>query len=85
LTLKGRDFLAISDWNKSDLDQVLNLATKFKKMGTASHSLDILKGKTLMLLFFRPSTRTRVSFTAAMNQLGGFVQLPDPSEPAFDL
>jgi ornithine carbamoyltransferase len=78
--LKGRDILATSDWAKSDLDRVLDLAFKFKQMGTTSHSLDILKGKTLLLLFFRPSTRTRTSFTAAMQQLGGFVQCPDPGD-----
>ena len=79
-TLKGRDILATSDWAKSELDQVLDLAFKLKQMGAASRSLDILKGKTLLLLFFRPSTRTRISFTAAMHQLGGFVQCPEPSD-----
>jgi len=78
--LKGRDFLSTSDWGKSELDQILDLAFKLKQMGTASRSLDILKGKTLLLLFFRPSTRTRISFTAAMQQLGGFVQSPDPGD-----
>jgi len=77
---KGRDFLSTSDWGKSELDQILDLAFKLKQMGTASRSLDILKGKTLLLLFFRPSTRTRISFTAAMQQLGGFVQSPDPGD-----
>ena len=79
-TLKGTDILATSDWAKSELDQVLDLAFKMKQMGTTSRSLDILKGKTLLLLFFRPSTRTRISFTAAMEQLGGFVQCPDPGD-----
>ena len=79
-TLLGRDILATSDWTKSELDRVLDLAFKFKQMGDASYTLDILRGKTLLLLFFRPSTRTRTSFTAAMHQLGGFVQCPDPSD-----
>jgi aspartate carbamoyltransferase catalytic subunit len=57
-SLKGKDILATNDWAKSDLDQVLDLAFKFKKMGNTSRSLDLLKGKTLLLLFFRPSTRT---------------------------
>jgi ornithine carbamoyltransferase len=79
-SLRGKDILATNDWAKSDLDQVLDLAFKLKKMGTASRSLDLLKGKTLLLLFFRPSTRTRLSFTAAMQELGGFVQCPDPGD-----
>ncbi len=78
--LKGKDILATSDWTKDELDQVLDLAFKFKEMGTAARSLDMLKGKTLLALFFRPSTRTRMSFTAAMEHLGGFVQCPDPSD-----
>ena len=80
INLQGRDFLATSDWSKSELDQVLDLAFKFKQMGAASRSLDILKGKTILLLFFRRSTRTRTSFTAAMQELGGFVQCPDPGD-----
>ena len=59
---------------------MLELAYKFKDMGIASQQLDLLKGKTLLLLFFRSSTRTRISFTAAMHQLGGFVQSPDPED-----
>ncbi len=78
--LRGKDILATSDWTKGELDQVLDLAFKLKQMGVASRSLDILRGKTLLLLFFRPSTRTRISFTAAMQQLGGFVQSPDPGD-----
>jgi len=84
-TLQKRDVLATCDFTKDELDQVLNLAFKFKQMGVASRSLDILKGKSLFLLFFRPSTRTRTSFTAAMQQLGGFVQCPDPSDMRLSL
>ena len=78
--LKGRDVLNTHEWTKTELDQVLKLAYKFKAMGKKSRSLGLLKGKTLLLLFFRGSTRTRISFTAAMEQLGGLVQCPDPSD-----
>jgi len=78
INLKGRDILTTNEWTKEELDQVLDLAFKFKAMREKSRSLEILKGKTLLLLFFRSSTRTRISFTAAMEQLGGFVQVPDP-------
>lgn len=78
--LKGKDFLATSDWSKSELDQVLDLAFKFKQMGAASRSLDILKGKTLLLLWFKRSTRTWNSFTGAMEQLGGFVRSRDAKD-----
>ena len=79
-TLKGKDFLATSDWTKGELDQALDLAFKFKQMGGASRSLDILKGKTLLLLWFAGSTRTWNSFTGAMEQLGGFVRSRDAKD-----
>lgn len=78
IDLKGRDVLTTNAWTKEELDQVLGLAVKLKSMGTAGRSLEFLKGKTLLLLFFRTSTRTRISFTAAMEQLGGMVQVPEP-------
>ena len=80
INLKGRDVLNTNEWRKAELDQVLDLAFKFKAMGEKARSLEILKGRTLLLLFFRGSTRTRISFTAAMEQLGGFVQCPDPGD-----
>ena len=79
-TLLGKDILATNEWTKSELDQVLDLAFKLKEKGTAAYSLNLLGGKTLLLLFFRASTRTRSSFTAAMQHLGGFVQCPNPSD-----
>jgi len=79
-TLFGKDILATNDLTKDELDQLLDLSFRLKKKGVASRSLDILKGLTLLLLFFHPSTRTRISFTAAMHQLGGFVQCPDPGD-----
>jgi len=78
--LKGRDILSTTDLTKNELDLVIELAMKLKRMGVASHCLDTLRGKTLFLLFFHPSTRTRMSFIAAMHQLGGFVQCPEPSD-----
>jgi len=80
INLKGKDVLTTNEWKKEELDQVLELAFKLKNMGEKAKSLDILKGNTLLLLFFRPSTRTRISFTAAMEQLGGMVQVPDPGD-----
>ena len=79
-TLFGKDILATNDLTKDELYQLLDLSIRLKKKGVAARSLDILKGLTLLLLFFYPSTRTRISFTAAMHQLGGFVQCPAPGD-----
>ena len=80
INLKGRDVLDTNEWTRAELDQILELAYKLKAMGEKARVLEILKGKTLLLLFFRGSTRTRISFTTAMQELGGFVQSPDPGD-----
>ena len=64
---KKRDLLAATDLEPRELEKVLKLATEMK----ASRSSDALAGKTLGLLFFDRSLRTRVSFEVAMVQLGG--------------
>ncbi len=61
------DFISILDFSRSDLESIFSEADK---MQTVEHS-DILKGKILALAFFEPSTRARLSFSAAMFKLGG--------------
>jgi ornithine carbamoyltransferase len=66
-----RDILTLLDLTKSDFDMLFERAAELKKRvqrGIADRSLS---GKTLGLIFEKPSTRTRVSFEAAMVQLGG--------------
>ena len=65
--MKGRDFLALSDIDKRELMELLQLSLKLKE---TKYSED-LKGKTLAMLFAKTSTRTRVSFEVAMTHLGG--------------
>ncbi len=67
--MKGRDLISISDLSKEEIELILQTA---KKMSKNSHS-DLLKGKILASCFFEPSTRTRLSFEAAMYRLGGNV------------
>jgi N-acetylornithine carbamoyltransferase len=62
-----RDFLSTADLTRSELDDLLDLATRAK----GKRPGQVLAGKTLGLLFFQPSLRTRVSFEVAMVQLGG--------------
>ncbi|MHA1410383.1 MAG: ornithine carbamoyltransferase, partial [Candidatus Odinarchaeia archaeon] len=66
MTLKGRSLLTLADYTKQDITQILTTAKKLKgKYGTT------LKNKVIGLLFQKPSTRTRVSFEVAVQQLGG--------------
>ncbi len=63
-----RDFLAIPDFSRAELVQLLDLAQEMKRGGYTKRPL---AGKTLGLVFAKSSTRTRVSFEVGMFQLGG--------------
>ena len=63
----GRDLISIKDLNKHDIGEVLGLAETMSKRSR----LDIAYDKLATLFFFEPSTRTRLSFEAAMYRLGG--------------
>jgi ornithine carbamoyltransferase len=66
-----RHFLDLRDFDTQTLRQMLDVATGFKRTGGVSSRP--LAGKTLALIFEKPSTRTRVSFEVGMRQLGGEV------------
>ncbi len=72
--LKGRDLLSIADLNSQEIKELLTLASALKKQ-----ELSITCNKVLGLLFYKASTRTRVSFSVAMYQLGGQVIDLNPS------
>jgi ornithine carbamoyltransferase len=65
-----RHFLDLSDFDRATLRRILDLAVTLKRGGGPRAPL---AGRTLALLFEKPSTRTRVSFEVAMRQLGGHV------------
>ena len=69
MQFKGRDIVSIKDFSREEIDYILKIAASMEQ--TAKNGSDILHGKILATLFFEPSTRTRLSFEAAMNKLGG--------------
>ena len=69
LEFRGRDIISIQDFSREEIDYILDKSTKMEQV--ASKSSDLLDGKILATLFFEPSTRTRLSFEAAMLKLGG--------------
>ncbi len=56
---------------KDDLDEIIHLSVQLKKRSKKGKSIEELKGKTLGMMFEKPSTRTRVSFETGMTLLGG--------------
>jgi len=72
-SLKGTDILHGNQFSKKDIDAIIKVAAGFEKELKGKGALNLLKGKILATLFFEPSTRTRLSFEAAMQRLGGGV------------
>jgi len=71
--LKGKDILHGNQFSKKDIEAIIKVASNFEKGLKKKDSLTLLKGKILATLFYEPSTRTRLSFEAAMQRLGGGV------------
>ncbi|MGQ9513956.1 MAG: aspartate carbamoyltransferase [Thermoproteota archaeon] len=63
----GRDLISVRDLSRADIEVVLSLAERMSEL----KRLDIAQDKLATLFFFEPSTRTRLSFEAAMYRLGG--------------
>jgi aspartate carbamoyltransferase catalytic subunit len=66
---KGRDIVSIEDFSREEINYILKRSQTMEPL--AANGSDMLKGKILASLFFEPSTRTRLSFEAAMLKLGG--------------
>jgi ornithine carbamoyltransferase len=69
--LKGRSFTRVSSWSGDELLQLLDLADRLKELQATREEHRLLPGRTLGMIFQKPSTRTRVSFEVGIWQLGG--------------
>src|SRR4051794_10283852 len=69
--LKGRHFTRVADWSGDELEGVLELADELKEQQKRREEHHLLPGRTLGMIFQKPSTRTRVSFEVGIAQLGG--------------
>ncbi len=71
--LKGRDLLSIRDLSREEMELVLDTARVMKtRFYSGERILPVLRGKSVALIFEKPSTRTRVSMEIAVQQLGGY-------------
>jgi aspartate carbamoyltransferase catalytic subunit len=68
---KLKNIISIKDFEKSDIDYILEEASKLENIAQSKEVSEELKGKILALMFFEPSTRTKMSFETSMKRLGG--------------
>lgn len=66
-----KDLLSVLDLNQEQISRIFSRAAVLKKARKKGRTVATLKGKTLALIFEKPSTRTKVSFDVAMHELGG--------------
>jgi ornithine carbamoyltransferase len=73
VSLEGRDLLSVADLSVAEVLRLFDTAAALKAeyRETHRHQPELLRGRTIALLFQRPSLRTRVTFEAGMSQLGG--------------
>jgi len=70
--MKGKSLAALNDLTREEIEQILKTSELLKLQLIRGQEHPVLKGKTLAMIFEKPSTRTRVSFEVGMWQLGGY-------------
>ena len=78
MTLKGRNFLTLRDFTKEEIEYLLDLAAYYKDKKKKGEPVDTLRGKNVVLIFEKTSTRTRCSFEVAAHDLGMGTTYLDP-------
>ncbi|MGQ9455965.1 MAG: ornithine carbamoyltransferase [Armatimonadota bacterium] len=78
--LAGRDLVDIASLNRSDIEAIFSTAHKLKNDVPVDEQRLLLFGRTLAMIFEKPSLRTRVSFEVGMTQLGGHAIYLAPSD-----
>src|SRR3954454_14732964 len=80
-----KDFIAVADHSPEQLRHFLDVSKRLKKQHKETGRNDpVLAGKTLAMIFEKPSLRTRVSFSVAMTHLGGYGLLLRNEEVGLD-
>jgi len=69
MEFRGRDITSVEDLTREEINYILTISKTMEPL--VARGSDMLKGKILANIFFEPSTRTRLSFEAAMLKLGG--------------
>ena len=76
-----KNFISTQDWSKTELQEILDYAKDLKK----NKFQETLKNKSVALLFFNPSMRTRTSFEIGIQELGGYAVVLHPGKDAWPI
>ena len=74
MSFRGNHILSIDQFNRNDIEQLFSVADKLEPFASKEKITRVLEGAILGNMFFEPSTRTRISFGASFNILGGSVR-----------
>jgi len=78
---RGKDFITLLDWSKEEVETILDVAVDLKRRYAMGEPHDhLLRAKTLFMIFYNQSLRTRNSFEAGMTQMGGHAHYLDPAK-----
>ncbi|MBS4535230.1 ornithine carbamoyltransferase [Clostridium sp. D2Q-14] len=78
-TFRGKDFITLQEWTKDEINTLLDVSFDLKRKFAMGVSTPYLQDKSIFLMFFEQSTRTRNSMEAGMAQLGGHGNFLDTS------
>jgi N-acetylornithine carbamoyltransferase len=79
--MTNRDFLTTRDWSRTEIDALLEMASDFKRESPGG----LLAGKSIALLFFNPSLRTRTSMELGAWQMGAHAVVLEPGKGAWPI
>ncbi len=82
--LKGKHLITLQDWSREEIETVLDLTLELKRQKALGIPHHLLRDKSLFMLFFEESTRTRNAFEAGMTQLGGHAHYLTPAQTQID-
>jgi ornithine carbamoyltransferase len=75
-----RDFISIADYSKTEIEEIFKLTRELKEKTKNGTDHPLCKGKTMAMIFAKPSARTRISFETGMYQLGGYALYLSPND-----
>ncbi len=75
-----KDFISIAGYTREELEEIFELTKELKAKTKRGEEHHLCKGKTMAMIFAKPSARTRISFETGMYQLGGYALYLSPND-----